>query len=70
MTVDMLPDGNHFWNLAVDEVEAEEVHGTIDAFVDKIQKAGLRLFSRRAYPMNGDSDQLVEAFVLTRHEIS
>jgi hypothetical protein len=70
LTIDMLPDGKHLWNFAVDEIEPEEVHGTIDAFVDQLQKSGLRLISRTACPMNGDSDQLVEAFVLTRTEIS
>ena len=66
LTIDVLPDGKHLWNFAVDEIEPEEVHGTIDAFVDELQKSGLRLISREACPMKGDSDQLVEAFVLTK----
>jgi SAM-dependent methyltransferase len=66
LTIDVLPDAKHLWNFAVDEIESQEVHGTIDAFVDELQSSGLVLISREACPMKGDSDQLVEAFVLSK----
>lgn len=66
LTIDVLKDGRHLWNFAVDEIESPEVHGTIDNFVDELEKSGLRLKLREACPMKGDSEQLVEAFVLTK----
>ena len=66
LTIDVLPDGKHLWNFAVDEIEPEEVHGTVDAFVEELKGSGLVLISREACPMKGDSEQLVEAFVLSK----
>jgi SAM-dependent methyltransferase len=65
VTIDVLPDGKHLWNLAVDELEPIEVHGTVDTFVAELLGAGLQMVTRKACPLKS-GDQLVEAFVLSK----
>lgn len=63
LTIDVLPDGEHLWNFAVDAIEPPEIHGTIDGFLDELTTSGLKLQRRDSCPIRG-TEQLVEAFVL------
>jgi SAM-dependent methyltransferase len=63
LTIDVMPDGIHLWNLVVDEIEPLGDHGTIDSFVSELEVGGLRLLRRASCPLKG-GQSLVEAFVL------